>query len=55
METLRIGPGVPRPPRQRSRLAEELTAAAGTAARGLLVGLGAGLGLTIWAMIGSLF
>lgn len=53
METLRIGPGVPR--RHRSRLGEELAAAAGTAARGLLVGLGVGIGLTIWAMIGSFF
>lgn len=53
METLRIGPGVPQ--RQHSRLGEELAAAAGTAARGLLAGLAAGIGLTIWAMVGSFF
>ena len=54
METLRIGPGVPRL-HARRRITDEALAAAGTLARGLLVGVGAGIGLTIWAMIGSFF
>ena len=52
METLRIGPGVPAPPRARH---EWLVEAGVMVARGLLVGLGLGLGLTLWVAVGSLF
>ncbi|HEY9417972.1 MAG TPA: hypothetical protein VIQ30_24700 [Pseudonocardia sp.] len=52
METLRIGPGVPTPPRSRHGWVVE---AGVILARGLLVGLGIGLGLTVWVAVGSLF
>ena len=54
METLRIGPGVPRL-HARRRITDEALAAAGTLAHGLMAGAVIGIGLTIWAMIGSFF
>jgi hypothetical protein len=51
VETLRIGPGVPVPPRAREP--HWIVEAGVMLARGLLVGLGIGLGLTLWVTVGS--